>query len=305
MSLNFADNRVYDPALMRWLQTDPIGLNAGNNDYAFVSNGPTDAVDPSGLQTELMEGGILADLHQRDKFDADPSKYSDDGVLSFPGYMVMNYLSFRKNSGWFGLGGETLEYTTFAQGCMGLNKLRLNTGKEPFNLPGARAFATLEAAVEAQKEMIRTNFKRTAIVITAYQDNYLDEQLKPFLLPGSKTEYDMAKIKGVRGGFGNTVRPKGNLEAFDFVTVHQNPDLTVRFYETMDFGVSKNPNLVVKHKTKLYPPERAGTIYLVTPIEIHSRLPLSPRGKASRANIPTEDEIRHDPALELPPWKRP
>jgi RHS repeat-associated protein len=49
VSVYFADNRVYSPTLMRWLQTDPIGLNDGNNDYAFEGNGPIDALDPSGL----------------------------------------------------------------------------------------------------------------------------------------------------------------------------------------------------------------------------------------------------------------
>jgi hypothetical protein len=34
---------------MRWLQADPIGLNAGPNDYEMVGNGPIGAVDPSGL----------------------------------------------------------------------------------------------------------------------------------------------------------------------------------------------------------------------------------------------------------------
>src|SRR5262249_1232585 len=55
VSLNFADNRVYNPALMRWLQTDPIGLNAGNNDYEFVGDRPTGALDPSGLQAQKYE----------------------------------------------------------------------------------------------------------------------------------------------------------------------------------------------------------------------------------------------------------
>jgi RHS repeat-associated protein len=49
VSLNFADNRVYDPALMRWLQTDPLGLNAGDNGYEMEGNDPTNLVDPSGL----------------------------------------------------------------------------------------------------------------------------------------------------------------------------------------------------------------------------------------------------------------
>jgi RHS repeat-associated protein len=49
VGVQFADNRVYSPTLMRWLQTDPIGLNAGNNDYEFVGNGPISSLDPSGL----------------------------------------------------------------------------------------------------------------------------------------------------------------------------------------------------------------------------------------------------------------
>jgi RHS repeat-associated protein len=55
VNVNFADNRVYSPTLMRWLQTDPIGLNAGNNDYAMESNGPTEAVDPSGLAPNAFD----------------------------------------------------------------------------------------------------------------------------------------------------------------------------------------------------------------------------------------------------------
>jgi RHS repeat-associated protein len=71
VSLNFADNRVYDPALMRWLQTDPIGLIAGNNVYQFVGNGPTGAVDPLGLYvwnpfsknaSWSFEGSLLYDV---------------------------------------------------------------------------------------------------------------------------------------------------------------------------------------------------------------------------------------------------
>jgi RHS repeat-associated protein len=49
VSLDFADNRVDDPALMRWLQTDPLGFAAGDSNlYRFVGNDPTNATDPSG-----------------------------------------------------------------------------------------------------------------------------------------------------------------------------------------------------------------------------------------------------------------
>ncbi len=188
----------------------------------------------------------------------------------------MRHLGFGMYSWPFG--PETFEYSTFQQGCMGLNKLRLNSGLEPFSIPGARAFSTLDAAIEAQKELIRTSNKNTRIVITAYQDNYLDKQLTSFLLPDSKTEYELKKIAPIRGGL-TDIKPEGNLSTFDYVTIHQNPDLSVLFYETMDFGISKNPDLYVKHKMELYPPERAGTIYIVTPIQDHSRAPRVPRGE--------------------------
>ncbi len=276
------------------------GTTLTANRWRYLGNNPTNATDPSGLErmtaalrkeAEDNNRRIYQEAREWELFHTGrqtegslPGSVKEkDGVLSFYGGTVMRLLRFQGYepglAAFLGMPVETPEYRTFQQGCMGLLKLRLNTTQEPFSLPGARAFATLEAAVEAQKEMIRTTPKSKRIVISAYQDNYLDEQLKPFLLAGSKTEYDMAKIKEVRGGFGGTVQPKGNLAVFDFVTVHQKADLTVRCYETMDFGVSKNPELWVKHKTELYPPERAGTIYLVIPIEDHYRSPQSPRGE--------------------------
>ena len=41
--------RSYDPAQGRFVQPDPIGLAGGANLYAYVSNNPVNAVDPSGL----------------------------------------------------------------------------------------------------------------------------------------------------------------------------------------------------------------------------------------------------------------
>jgi len=40
---------------MFWQQTDPIGLNAGNNDYQFVGNSPTEATDSSGLAPNAFD----------------------------------------------------------------------------------------------------------------------------------------------------------------------------------------------------------------------------------------------------------
>ncbi|HET8726342.1 MAG TPA: RHS repeat-associated core domain-containing protein [Alphaproteobacteria bacterium] len=46
-------NRIYVPALGRFLQTDPIGYAAGPNLYAYVGGDPLNNVDPFGLQEDL------------------------------------------------------------------------------------------------------------------------------------------------------------------------------------------------------------------------------------------------------------
>jgi RHS repeat-associated protein len=44
-------NRVYSPTLGRWLTNDPIGFSAGDvNTFRYVGNGPTNKLDPLGLQ---------------------------------------------------------------------------------------------------------------------------------------------------------------------------------------------------------------------------------------------------------------
>ncbi len=41
-------HRYYDPAIGRFLQRDPIGIEGGLNAYAYVFNRPTISVDPTG-----------------------------------------------------------------------------------------------------------------------------------------------------------------------------------------------------------------------------------------------------------------
>lgn len=54
--------RWYDPTLQRFISRDPIGLDGGVNLYAYVSNSPTNRIDPMGTNgLGAVIGGLIID----------------------------------------------------------------------------------------------------------------------------------------------------------------------------------------------------------------------------------------------------
>ena len=56
-ALSYNYRRTYDPALGRYLQSDPIGLAGGLNTYSYVGGNPVMRIDPYGL-TDITVGGL-------------------------------------------------------------------------------------------------------------------------------------------------------------------------------------------------------------------------------------------------------
>jgi len=56
-SLFYNWNRYYNPAIGRYISSDPIGLEGGINTFLYAGANPVMAIDPEGLQ---QEAGILA-----------------------------------------------------------------------------------------------------------------------------------------------------------------------------------------------------------------------------------------------------
>jgi RHS repeat-associated protein len=85
--LTLAWRRAYEPDLGRWINEDPIGLEAGINLYAYVLGDPINATDPTGLdlyKCSRQSNGVLAFTNH--VYFCDPSTHRNCGKGSQSGF---------------------------------------------------------------------------------------------------------------------------------------------------------------------------------------------------------------------------
>jgi RHS repeat-associated protein len=139
-NLQYNHARWYDATMGRWISQDPLGFEAGDSNlYRYVNNGPTHAVDPSGLQEGFAFGMAMGNVFDQQLLTEMKGK-GDWNALDFfrigMGAKVTES-EWRATWVWGDWVPVPMRYTwrsddatTYMQGCIGLVTLRL--GKDPY-----------------------------------------------------------------------------------------------------------------------------------------------------------------------------
>jgi RHS repeat-associated protein len=95
--------RMYSPTLGRFVQADPSGTKGDINLYAYVGNDPLNAVDPSGLETQIgLAGGVTLAWILGVNGSINPGISIPDNLTNIGGYQF--YVTVQVQ-GYVGLGG--------------------------------------------------------------------------------------------------------------------------------------------------------------------------------------------------------
>ena len=112
-------NRVYSPSLGRWLSNDPLGFEAGDqNWYRAIGNNPGNGLDPSGL--DWLLGGLFGQNTNHLPYRPDPFKPSKNPQKKPEGprnpneiqsgeldqYSQIAGITWKSNTDWYSAVGE-------------------------------------------------------------------------------------------------------------------------------------------------------------------------------------------------------
>ena len=133
IGVQYSKARMYDPALGRFLQPDPIGYAGGLNLYAYVLNDPINFIDPLGLCDENNQPSYPGQDCSPIVVTKKLNKPSPGDVNPF--FLVLNWRTINFLAGW--LGGSSHDY---------LRHFRITKRNTQCTTEEARA-AMLDAAV--------------------------------------------------------------------------------------------------------------------------------------------------------------